>query len=289
MTVSSSQVAAAARQQPAATRRVEQRTVTAAAQPLAAALNTARRQALQQWASATGRQQVPSPTVLERLIAVIKKALGSAFRGAGSAARDAIRQGALQAAYLSAQQASALAASMQAQPTPHVRPVIGPDAAAAADAVPGAVEEEHRHALALLTTTSLTALGLGAVTGVFNRARRAVTRIASHAAVAITGAATHAATAVAQAIGPTIRQLWVAEPGACDACAAYAGRSTRPGQKFPGGLSLNPARTVFPDPLDGPPRHPHCRCWLLPYSPDWPADGTPLPALLRQHARTGGR
>ncbi|MGQ4353168.1 hypothetical protein [Streptomyces drozdowiczii] len=289
MTVNSNQVADAARRQPAATRRVEQRTVTAAAQPLAVALATARRQALQQWASATGRQAAPSETALERLIAAIRKALGGAFRGAGVAARDVIRQGALQAAYLSAQQASALAASMRAQSTPYVRPVIGPEAAAAADAVPGAVDEEHRHALALLTTASLTALGLGAVTGVFNRARRAVTRIASHAAVAITGAASHAATAVAQAIGPTICQLWVAEPGACDACAAYAGRSIRPGQRFPGGLSLNPARTVFPAPLDGPPRHPHCRCWILPYSPDWPVDGTPLPALLRQYARTGGR
>ncbi|MYX67368.1 hypothetical protein K388_05573 [Streptomyces sp. KhCrAH-43] len=284
MTVNSNQVAAAARQQPATTRRIEQRTGTTAAQPLAIALATARRDALQQWASATGRQTIPSPTALERLIAAIKKALGSAFRGAGAAARDAIRQGALQAAALSAQQASHLAASMRTQPSPYVRPVIGPDAATAADTVPDAVDGDHRHALALLTTASLTALGLGAVTGVFNRARRAVTRIAQHAAVAISSAASHAATAVAQAIGPTIRLLWVAEPGACDACAAYAGRSTRPGQKFPGGLSLNPARAMFPAPLEGPPRHPHCRCWLLPYSPDWPIDGAPLPGLLRQHA-----
>lgn len=289
VTVNSSQVAAVARQQPAATRRIEQRTVAAAAQPLAIALSAARRDALQQWASVTDRQAVPSTTALERLIAAIKKALNSAFLGARTAARDAIRQGALHAATLSAQQASQLAASMRNQPSPYVRPVIGPDAATAADTVPDAVDRDHQHALALLTTASLTALGLGAVTGVFNRARRAVTRIAQHAAVAISSAASHAATAVAHAIGPPVRLLWVAEPGACDACAAYAGRSTRPGRRFPGGLSLNPARTVFPEPLDGPPRHPHCRCWLLPYSPDWPVDGTPLPALLRQYARAGGR
>lgn len=288
MTVSSNRIAAAARQQPAALRRIEQRAAATAGQPLAMALTSAQRDATRQWVHATDRG-APSMTALERLIAAIKKALVEAFRGAGADARDTIRQAAYDAAHLSAQQASALAAAMRTQPTPHVQPTIGPDATAAADAVPAAVDEEHRHALALLTTANLTALGLAGVGGVFNRARRAVGRIARHAAVAITSAAAHAVAAVAAAIGPTIRQLWVAEPGACDACAAYAGRSIRPGGRFPGGLSLNPERTVFPEPLKSPPRHPHCRCWLLPYSPDWPVDGTPLPALLRQYARPGGR
>lgn len=288
MAVSSTQIAAAARRTPAAIRRIEQRAANTAGQPLAQALSTAQQAALRQWLSATEGQGIPTMNALERLIAAIKKALASAFRGAGTAARDTIRQAALQAAHLSAQQASALAAAMRAKPTPHVQPTIGLDSTAAADAVPASVDEEHQHALALLTTASLTALGMAGVTGVFNRARRAVGRITRHAAVAITSAAAHAVAAVAEAIGPTIRQLWVAEPGACDACAAYAGRSIRPGQKFPGGLSLNPARTLFPTPLEGPPRHPHCRCWLLPYSPSWPVDGTPLPTLLRQYARTGG-
>ncbi|MEU8623310.1 hypothetical protein [Streptomyces sp. NPDC048669] len=289
MAASSNRIAAAARRTPAAIRRIEQRAANASGQPLAQALATAQQAAVREWLFATERQAAPSMNALERLIAAIKKALAGAFRGAGTAARDTIRRASLQAAHLSTQQASALAAAMRAKPTPHVQPTIGADSAAAADAVPAAVDEEHQHALALLTTASLTALGMAGVTGVFSRARRAVGRITRHAAVAITSAAAHAVAAVAAAIGPTIRQLWVAEPGACDACAAYAGRSVRPGQKFPGGLSLNPAQTVFPTPLEGPPRHPHCRCWLLPYSPDWQVDGTPLPTLLRQYARTGGR
>ncbi|TXS34767.1 hypothetical protein [Streptomyces sp. OR43] len=288
MAVSSNQIATAARQQPAALRRIEQQAANAAGQPLAMAIAAAQRDATRQWVHATDRG-APSMTALERLIAAIKKALVEAFRGAGAEARDVIRQAAYNAAHVSAQQASALAAAMRAQPTPHVQPTIGPDATAAADAVPAAVEEERQHAVALLTAANLTALGLAGVTGVFNRARRAVGRITRHAAVAVTSAAAHAVASVAAAIGPTIRQLWVAEPGACDACAAYAGRSVRPGQKFPGGLTLNPERALFPTPIDGPPRHPHCRCWLLPYSPDWQVDGTPLPALLRQYARPGGR
>ncbi|MFG3136120.1 hypothetical protein ACGFZA_07840 [Streptomyces sp. NPDC048211] len=288
MAVSSNQIAAAARQQPAALRRIEQRAANAAGQPLAMAIAAAQRDATRQWVQATDRG-APTTTALQRFIAAIKKALTEAFRGAGAEARDVIRQAAFNAAHVSAQQASALAAAMRAQPTPYNQPTIGPEAAAAADAVPAAVEEERQHAVALLTAANLTALGLAGVTGVFNRARRAVGRITRHAAVAVTSAAAHAVAAVAAAIGPTIRQLWVAEPGACAACAAYAGRSVRPGQRFPGGLSLNPARTVFPTPLEGPPRHPHCRCWLLPYSPDWQVDGTPLPALLRQYARPGGR
>ncbi|MGW2594761.1 hypothetical protein ACWCXC_31465 [Streptomyces sp. NPDC001515] len=288
MAAVSNQIVAAARQQPATIRRIEQRAANAAGQPLAMALSAAQRDATRQWARATDRG-APSTTALERLVASIKEALVEAFRGAGAEARDIIRQAAYNAAYISAQQASALAAAMRAQPTPHVQPTIGPDAAAAADAVPAAVEAERVHALALLTAASLTALGLAGVTGVFNRARRAVTSITRHTAVAVTAAAAHSVAAVAAAIGPTIRQLWVAEPGACAACAAYAGRSTRPGHKFPGGLTLDPKRALFPAPLDGPPRHPHCRCWLLPYSPDWPVDGTPLPVLLRQYAHAGGR
>ncbi|WP_327335858.1 hypothetical protein OG384_04290 [Streptomyces sp. NBC_01324] len=288
MAVSSNQIAAAARRTPASIRRIEQRAANVAGQPLAMAIAAAQRDATRQWVHATDRG-APSMTALERLIAAIKKALVEAFRGAGANARDVIRQVALDAAHVSAQQASALAAAMRAQPTPHIQPTIGPEAAAAADAVPAAVHEEHQHAVALLTTANLTALGLAGVTGVFSRALRAVGRITRHAAVAVTSAAAHAVAAVATAIGPTIRQLWVAEPGACAACAAYAGRSVRPGQRFPGGLSLNPERTVFPTPIEGPPRHPSCRCWLLPYSPDWQVDGTPLPALLRQYARPGGR
>ena len=285
---SSNRIASRAQQHSATIRRIEQTAAANAARPLAHALTEAQAAATRQWLHATARHSTPAMSTLERLIAAIKKALAEAFRGKGAAAREAIRQAAWTAAQLSADHASALAAAMRAQPTPPVQATIGPAATAAADAVPAAIEEEHQHALALLTTASLAALGQSAVAGVFSRARRAVGRITRHAAVAVTSAAAHATMLVAKAIGPTTRLLWVAEPGACPACGAYAGRSIRPGEHFPAGLSLNPQKTVFRFAPDGPPLHPSCRCWLLPYSPGWPVDGTPLPTLLRQYARTGG-
>lgn len=287
--VSSNHIADTARQLPAALRRIEQQAAHDAAAPLAAALTHAQKTATRQWLHATDRQTLPAPSALDRLIAAIKQLLADAFRGKGKLAADTIRIAALNSAQLSAKQAAALAAAMSGDPVPPVQPVIGPEATAAADAVPGAVEGEHHRALALLTSASITALGFAAVTSVFNRARRVVTRIARHAAVAVTSAAAHAAAAVARAIGPTTRLLWVAEPGACPACAAYAGRSVVAGRRFPAALSLDPRRSVFATAPLGPPLHPHCRCWTIPYSPTWPVDGTPLPALLRRAARTERR
>ncbi|MEW1630831.1 hypothetical protein AB0387_26155 [Streptomyces sp. NPDC089173] len=289
MAASSNQIAAAARHQSAVIRRIEQQAARDAGQPLAQALAAAQDTATRQWIHATERQTLPSPGALDRLIAAIKQLLTDAFRGHAKLAADSIRIAAYNSAQLSARQASALAAAMRETPSPPIQPVIGPDATAAADAVPAAVDEEHHHALALLTAASLTALGFAALTGVFNRARRAVTRIARHAAVAVTSAAAHAAAGVARAIGPTTRLLWVAEPGACPACAAYAGRSVPVGRRFPAALSLNPRRTVFATAPKGPPLHPSCRCWTIPYSPTWRVDGTPLPRLLRQYAQTERR
>ncbi len=286
---SSNQIAAAARHQSAVIRRIEQQAARDAGQPLAQALAAAQNAATRQWIHATDRQTMPSPGALDRLIATIKQLLAEAFRGKGKLAADTIRIAAYNSAQLGARQASALAAAMSETPTPPIQPVIGPDATTAADATPAAVEEEHHHALALLTAASLTALGFAGLAGVFSRARRAVTRIARHAAVAITSAAAHAAAAVARAIGPTTRLLWVAEPGACAACAAYAGRSVVAGRRFPAALSLDPQRTAFATAPTGPPLHPHCRCWTIPFSPTWRVDGTPLPRLLRQYARAERR
>ncbi|MGC4925548.1 hypothetical protein [Streptomyces sp. DT117] len=289
MAASSNQIAAAARHQSAVIRRIEQQAARDAGQPLAQALAAAQNTATRQWIHATDRQTLPSPSALDRLINTIKQLLTEAFRGKGKLAADTIRIAAYNSAQLSARQASALAAAMRETPAPPIQPVIGPEATAAADAVPSAVDEEHHHALALLTAASLTALGFAGLAGVFNRARRAVTRIARHAAVAVTSAAAHAAAAIARAIGPTTRLLWVAEPGACPACAAYAGRSVIAGRRFPAALSLDPRRTVFATAPKGPPLHPSCRCWTFPYSPTWRVDGTPLPRLLRQYARAERR
>ncbi|MGW2113789.1 hypothetical protein [Streptomyces zhihengii] len=287
---SSNRLAEQARTIPATLRRLEQQAIHDTTRPLLQALQAAGQEAVRLWIRNTSaEQQTPSPSALSRIIDTIRKLLRQAFTGVGAQARRDIERAAFNAAQAAARQAGVIAATASGQPTPPVQPVIGPEAAAAARAVPAAVEEEQSSALALLTAATLTALGLAGINAVFQRARRAVTRIARALAVATTSAAAHATRAIATAIGPTIRLLWVAEPGACPACAAYAGRSVLPGRQFPGGLSLDPARTLFDTPIAGPPRHPHCRCVLIPWSSTWPVDGTPLPTLLRQHARTARR
>jgi hypothetical protein len=189
------------------------------------------------------------------------------------------------AAAMGVQHTSRIVGMLRGVPPTDIPPETGAPADRAAGGIPAAVQEEHSHALALLTTAALTAYGLAGLKSVFARARRAVTRITAGVAVAITSAAAHAALLVARHLGPGVRMLWVAEPGACPACAAYAGRTVRPGGMFPGGLSLDPKRTVFLNPITSPPRHPHCRCGVIPWHPRWVTSGPSLPVLLQQRAR----
>ncbi|MFJ6559966.1 hypothetical protein ACIQMV_08795 [Streptomyces sp. NPDC091412] len=283
----SQRIAALAQQQPDKLRTLEQRAVADATRPLATAIADAQQAAVTRWVRETSGQQIPDK--LAELIAWVRKILDQAFSGKGRQAQAAAERAAFTAAHDSARHASALATAMRGQPTPPVSPTIGDQAQAAADAIPAAVEEEHGHALALLTAAGLTAMGLAGLHSVFKRARRAVGRISRGIATAVGHAAANAARLVARTLGDGVRLLWITEPGACAACRAYAGHHIRPGGQFPGGLTLDPRRTVFPDPIPSPPRHPHCRCGLIPWSPKWPVTGTPLPTLLRQQARTSWR
>lgn len=291
MTESSKHIADLAQQQPAHLRALEHRHATAAARPLARALTDAETDATHRWMMATTPlQAIPSQASLTALIEHIRKALEAAFYGQGAYAMREAQRAAYTAASLGIQHASRITALLRGVPPPSNVPVeTGPVADRAASAIPAAVQEEHTHALALLTTAGLTATGLAGLKGVFTRARRAVSRITAGVASAVTSAAANAALTVARYLGPGVRMLWVAEPGACPACAAYAGRSIRPGGHFPGGLSLDPKRTVFLTSIPGPPRHPHCRCVLIPWHPHWQTQGTPLPQLLQRLARAGHR
>lgn len=287
--VDSSNIADMAEQQPDRIRTLEQRAVRAAAWPLSNALTAAQSSAVTRWIRDTAHGATPVGEALKKLIDYVRQLLRDAFAGKGRQAQRAAEAAAFNAAQAGSRHASTLTAAMRGQPAPPTPADAGPEAQAAAAAIPAAIEEEHASALALLTAAGLTATGLAGLNSVFQRARRAVGRIARGVAVAITSAAAHAARLVADALGPGVRILWVAEPGACPACAAYAGRHIRPGGLFPGGLSLDPQRTVFATAISGPPRHPHCRCGTIPWSPNWPLTGTPLPALLRQRARTNRR
>lgn len=287
--VDSSNIADAAEQQPNRIRTLEQHAVRAATQPLAQALTAAQASALNRWIRDTTTGATPIGDALKQLIDYVRQLLRDAFAGKGQQAQRAAELAAFNAAQAGVQHASTLATAMRGQPTPPITAEPGVEAQAAAEAIPAAIEEEHTSALALLTAAGLTATGLAGLNAVFQRARRAVGRIARGVAVAVTSAAAHAARLVARALGPGVRILWVAEPGACPACAAYAGHHIRPGGLFPGGLSLDPQRTVFATPISGPPRHPWCRCGTIAWSPSWPLTGTPLPTLLRQRARTNRR
>jgi hypothetical protein len=289
---STKNIADLAQRQPAQLRALEHRHAATAARPLAQALADAQADATNRWLLATTTSQhIPARAELAALIEHIRKALAGAFHGQGAYAMAEAQRAAYSAAALGIQHASRITAILRGVPPPDIPPETGVAADRAAGGIPAAVQEEHSHALALLTTAALTAYGLSGVKSVFSRARRAVTRITAGVAVAITSAAANAALVVARYLGPGVRMLWVAEPGACPACAAYAGRSIRIGGRFPGGLSLAPERTVFLTAIPGPPRHPHCRCVVIPWHPRWTTNttGTPLPVLLQQRARAAHR
>ncbi|MFJ1648004.1 hypothetical protein [Streptomyces sp. NPDC088258] len=281
--------AARAEQHPEAIRRLEAQAIAAATQPLAQALNRAQQDANTRWLHATAGHPIPEPGALARLIEAIRQSLTRAFRGQGAHAQRAAEQAANAAEQLGETQAAALAAAMSREPPPRRdRPRSNRRRAKAAwdvaAAIPATVEQEFRRALALCTEQAVRAFR--GFTGVFQRAKRAIGRIAASVAVTVATAAAAGAKTIATEAGA--RLLWVAEPGACPACAAYAGRSIAPGEYFPGGLSLDPRRTVFWTPIPGPPRHPNCCCALIPWRPEWNRGGTPLPDLLRMRARMGG-
>ncbi|WP_232542993.1 hypothetical protein [Streptomyces sp. QHH-9511] len=282
---STSDIADLAQRQPAQLRALEQRHGAAAARPLSQLLAAAETDATRRWILTTPASALPAPTELAALIEHIRRALTAAFHGQGAHAMREAQLAAYTAASLGLRYASQTVTLYRGVPPPGIPAEPGPAAEQAAAGMTAAVQEEHTRALAMLTTAALTAHGLAGLKAVFSRARRAVSRITAGVAVAVTSAAAHAAISVARLLGPGMRLVWAAEPGACPACAAYAGRAVVPGRFFPGGLSLDSARTVFLTPLASPPRHPHCRCVLIPYHPSWVAHGTPLPELLRRRAR----
>lgn len=283
----SSRIADMAQQHPENLRALEHRAIAEATRPLAQALTDAQAAAGARWIRETVRSSIPA--AISDFLAYVRDLIGRAFASKGRQAQHAAETAAFNAAQLGARQALAIAAAMGQRPAEPASVQPGADAQQAADAIPAAVAQEQTHALALLTTAGLTAMGFAGLNAVFTRARRAVGRIAAGMAVAVTSAASHGASLIARALGRNVRLLWVAEPGACPACAAYAGLHIRPGGKFQGGLSLDPRRTVFVTAITGPPRHINCRCVVIPWSPGWPIGGTPLPALLRQRARTARR
>lgn len=276
-----------ARTHPEALHNLEQHAIHNATADLVTGLAAAQKTSTARWLLLLGPDAtIPGAEQIKALVRTIRDILASLFRRQIPRAQRAVLDAATTAGRLGIRQATSIVTAITGASPPPIPPVTPSlQAQQAANGIPAGVETEHQAALALLTTSGLTALGLAGLTSVFTRARRAVSRISAAVAVAVTSSAAAAVTVVARALGPEVRLLWVAEHDACPACAAYAGLTVRPGQLFPGGLSLDPRRTTFPSPIASPPRHIHCRCVLIPWLPAWQTGGIPLPELLRRRAR----
>lgn len=116
-----------------------------------------------------------------------------------------------------------------------------------------AAEIAKARKLARIPDTDLSTI-LAPVFNAANVAERDVATLVNHAGNAGT-------TAVADRLGYST--VWVAETNACVECLAYSGRVAKPGKAFPGGLTYG-AKSYNPEPIDSPPRHPHCRCTVEP-------------------------
>ncbi|WP_030168967.1 hypothetical protein [Streptomyces sp. NRRL S-813] len=242
------------------------------------------RRTLTAWTSAFGGPNQPAAPgeVLRRIIAAARAAVrrllddlagrapGILEGGLGPAVAMGVRQGA----------EFVRAASGRRRREPRV-PSVGQVLRDEARRVRALVVERRDRALHLLhpdrvTRWSHVLAGLGA-------ARAALPAVRAHIAWVINTAVHEGLDAVVRATAPL--RLWVAEADACVRCLAYTGRTAKPGEPFPGGLSWDPRQRVGRRPgVDGPPLHPHCRCRTVPWDPAWTTQGVPFPLALQREA-----
>lgn len=98
--------------------------------------------------------------------------------------------------------------------------------------------------------------------------------------------------AASKAAGLKIRKMWVTHfgPGTCPTCAAMHGTAADLGKPFPSHETLHP-KWKPPKPylgiLMGPPRHPNCRCSVIPITePIMQQNDAPTSATMHAHALT---
>lgn len=97
-------------------------------------------------------------------------------------------------------------------------------------------------------------------------------------AAEVNSTAARASEATARSLGaPGV--VWVAERDACVNCVALAGQVARPGQSFDGSLTWGDKPIQWPGFNGRPPRHPNCRCRLIPWD-----GGRETPDALKREA-----
>lgn len=255
--------------------------------PLVHALNAVQAAATNDWIRTTGDIRTPpTPAQASALAAHARARVTTAMTGQAAHAQRIAAAAARTSSQLGTQQATAFARHAGVTAPAVDTPPVEDATAAGIDQLPHGVQQDHDAAIAMLTGATLTALGIAAIAAAVNRARRAAARIRATVGWAITQQVAAGVAAAARAIGRALGTdgvvvMWVAEPGACPACKAYAGHTVQPGHRFPGGLSTDPAKVVYPGAITGPPRHFGCRCTTIPWHEDW-QDPTqpPMAAVL---------
>ena len=242
------------------------------------------RRTLAAWTRAfggTGQTALPGD-VLRRILAAARTAVTRILGTLADRAPSALADGLAPAVRMGVVQGTAFvrAASGRRRREPRV-PAVSRVLREEAHRIRDLVVERRDRALFLLhpdrvTRWSHLLAGLGA-------ARAALPAVRAHIAWVINTAIHEGLDAVVRATAPL--RLWVSEADACVRCLAYTGRTARPGEPFPGGLSWDPRqRRARAAGVDGPPLHAHCRCRTVPWNNAWATSGTTFPEALRHEA-----
>ncbi|MFI2761391.1 hypothetical protein ACH5A3_21355 [Streptomyces echinatus] len=242
------------------------------------------RRTLTAWTRAYGGPDQPAlpGDLLRRIIAVARAAAGRLLDGLADRAPGVLLDGIGPALAMGVRQGAdfvrAAAGRRRRTPAvPRASRVLRDEARRIRDMV---VERRDR-ALHLLhpdrvSRWSHMLAGLGA-------ARAVLPAIRAHIAWVINTAVHEGLDAVVRATAPL--RVWVSEADACTACLAYTGRVVKVDEPFPGGLSWDPRqRRPHAPAIEGPPKHPSCRCRVVPWSNAWRTDSIPFPEALRREA-----
>lgn len=223
-------------------------------------------------------------TALAAYLARLRRDVDQAGAGLGRRAARVTEQALADAVEMGVRHTITFAYRAEGRRGRRIAGVVPRDAIEAARAIAATVREQLRLTKELLSPQSVAGQGWSGVTAGLAAARRAASLVRSAVAWCIHRAINDGAAQAIAELGA--RRLWVTERDACVVCLAYAGRIADLDGRFPGGLSMDPrARSMTAAAVEGPPKHPNCRCRLVAWRDEWARPGTTsLPDLLRAQA-----